>query len=175
MAIMRRLQKGTNPPSVGGGGRKSNNKFIDWKQRRYMALKFIGEACGVIRRSTCYHPETNDAETADSAADGFKKRARSPSSGGRVKERSDEGKYNHFTILPVCIENISASVFHHFTMWNYVHSLNHFTIFVTPFHHNEMKFFIVTPFNHCVSPFHHVNFCVFYAPLHHTCFIVAPY
>ena len=81
-----------------------------------MALKFIGEACGVIRRSTCYHPETNDAETADSAADGFKKRARSPSSEGSVKERSDEGKYNHFTILPFCIEDISASVFHHFTM-----------------------------------------------------------
>ena len=46
-------------------------------------------------------------KTLDVAADGFK---------GREKERSDKDEYNHFTILPFCKEDISASVFHLFTV-----------------------------------------------------------
>ena len=52
-----------------------------------------------IRQSIRHHPETTDADTADAAADGFKKRYWPPLSEGGVKERSDEGEYNHFAIL----------------------------------------------------------------------------
>ena len=53
-----------------------------------------------IRQSIWHLSETTDADTADAADDGFKKRYRSPLSEGGVKERSDEGEYNHFAILP---------------------------------------------------------------------------
>ena len=81
-----------------------------------MASKFIGVARGMIRQSTRHRPETTDAEMVDAAADGVKKLAWSPSLEGGRKERSDEGEYNHFSILPFCKEDISTSVFHHFTM-----------------------------------------------------------
>ena len=81
-----------------------------------MASKFIGVARGMIRQSTRHRPETTDAEMVDAAADGVKKRARFPSSEGGVKERSGEGEYNHFAILPFFREDISARVFHHFTI-----------------------------------------------------------
>ena len=55
-------------------------------------------------------------KTSDSEAGGIKKRDRYPSSEGGVKERDDEGGYNRFIILSLCEEDISASVFHHFTM-----------------------------------------------------------
>ena len=55
-------------------------------------------------------------ETSDEAADKFKKWDRFPLLDGGAKERADEGDYNHFTILPFCKDNISASVFHYFTV-----------------------------------------------------------
>ena len=79
-------------------------------------MTFIVAACGNIIISTWHRPETTDADTADAAADGVKKLAWSPSLEGGRKERSDEGEYNHFSILPFCKEDISTSVFHHFTM-----------------------------------------------------------
>ena len=39
-----------------------------------------------------------DAEVMDAVPDGVKKQASSPSSEGDVKERADEGEYNHVTI-----------------------------------------------------------------------------
>ena len=42
MLIMRRLQKGTNPSVVGGGGRKVKKKFINQKQQGDMASKVVG-------------------------------------------------------------------------------------------------------------------------------------
>ena len=44
-----------------------------------------------IRQSIRHRPETTDADTADAAADGFKKRSWSPFSEGGVKESSNEG------------------------------------------------------------------------------------
>ena len=50
MARMRRLQKGANHPSVGGGGRKVKNKCTDQKQRGDTASEGVGAAGGMIRR-----------------------------------------------------------------------------------------------------------------------------
>ena len=114
-------------------------------------------------------------EMADVAADGVKKRDRSPSSEGGVKERADEGEYNHFTFFPILLRvylRLCVSPFHHVKLC--VFSASFHCIF-TPFHHNQMKVFIVTPFHHCVSPFNHVKLCVFSAPLHHIHFTIAPY
>ena len=55
-------------------------------------------------------------ETADAEADEVKKQDRYPLLEGGTKERADEGAYNRFTILMFYEEDISASVFHHFTM-----------------------------------------------------------
>ena len=50
MERISRLQKGTNPPGVGGGGKKVKNKYIDQKQRGGTASKGVGAARGTIRR-----------------------------------------------------------------------------------------------------------------------------
>ena len=63
------VEKGGEPPGVGGGGRKVNNKCIDLKQREDMALNGLGAACGMSRRTPWYHPEMTYAETADAEAD----------------------------------------------------------------------------------------------------------
>ena len=55
---MRRFQKGTNPPGVGGGGRKVKKKCIDRKKRRGTASKGVGLARGTIRQSTRHRPGT---------------------------------------------------------------------------------------------------------------------
>ena len=56
MAIMRRLQKGKNPPSVGSGRRKVKKKSINQTQWGYTASKGVGAARGKIRISTRHCP-----------------------------------------------------------------------------------------------------------------------
>ena len=54
---MRRIQKGTSPPNVGGGVRKVKKKYIDQNQQGDTASKGVGAACGTIRTSTWHRPE----------------------------------------------------------------------------------------------------------------------
>ena len=116
MARMRRLKKGTTPPSVGGGGKKVKEKCIYKNQRRDKASKGVGVNCGTIILSTRHQPYMTDTETMDAAAYGVKNQDRPPLPEGDVKERSYKGEYNRFTISPFCEEDISATVFNHFTM-----------------------------------------------------------
>ena len=52
----------------------------------------------------------------DAESDGVKKWGWYPLSERSVNDTSDEGEYNHFTILPFYEDDISATVIHHFTM-----------------------------------------------------------
>ena len=116
MARMSWLLNWTNPPGVGGAGRKEKGKSIDHIQQRDAESKGVRAAHGKISQSERHQPETTDTEMKDAAADGFKKRDWYPSSKEITKERADECEYNSFIISPFCEEYISATLFHHFTM-----------------------------------------------------------
>ena len=55
---MRRLKKGTNPPGVGGGGRKVKKTYMNQNQRGDTASKGVGVAHETIRRSARNHTDT---------------------------------------------------------------------------------------------------------------------
>ena len=81
-------------------------------------MKGIGATCGAFIQSTHHFPDTTDKKTTAASADEVKKRHWSPFSEEAMKETADEVEYNfspfhHFTIFE---DNISATVFHHFTM-----------------------------------------------------------
>ena len=97
----RRLQKGTNPLSVGGGIRKANKKCIDQNQRGDTELKSVGADRGKIKPSTRHRQYTRRQTQQMMDSRGARKRA---------------PKKWSIAILPFCEEDISASVFHHFTM-----------------------------------------------------------
>ena len=93
---------------------------------------------------------------------------------------AEEDKYNGFTISPICEGDISATVFSNLIMWSWVYSMQHCTIFFSLFNHNEMKMvllchFTISSFNHYVSPFHHVNLCVFYPLFPHIRYTISPW
>ena len=127
------------------------------------------------QKPTWHRPETTNAKTIYVAADRVKKRDCPPLLEGGVKETADEGEYKIFTISSLCRNDISATVFYHFTILTCVYSLHHCTILVSTFNHTDMKMFFVTPFHHCVSPFHHVKLCALSASLYHIRFIIVPY
>ena len=58
MARMRRLQKGTNSPGVGGIERKVEKKRIDQNHLGDTASKGVGAVSGTIILSTWHRPET---------------------------------------------------------------------------------------------------------------------
>ena len=152
-----RVPKGTTPPGVGGVIRKGKDKFINWKQGGDTVSKGIGEACGIIIQSKRHHPYITDAEATDAAAVGFKKRSWYPSLEGGTKEGIEKCENNSFTIFLFFEGDISATLFQHFTMWNCVYSLHHFTIIVTPYNHNDTIFLLlhhltISPLCFTISP-----------------------
>ena len=80
-----RLQKGTTPPGVCGGGSKVKKKCINLKYREDKAPKGVGAACDTIRWSTWHLPETTDVDMVDAADYRVKNRYWSPLLEGGVK------------------------------------------------------------------------------------------
>ena len=133
MTIMRSLKKGTNPPGVGGGIMKVKDKCIDQRQWEDTSSKVTGLACGKIRQFTRNLPMITDAETMNEVADGIKKLARPQLFEGGVKEKADEGEYNHFTILRIGYLCYCVSLFHHVNLSLISASFIHICYTISPY------------------------------------------
>ena len=152
MARMRRLQKGTNPPSVGSGGSKVKKKWINPTQRGYTASKGFGAAWGKIRRSTrhCSQKRRRVHYLMESRSGIGPHRRREAQKRGLMKLSITVSPFFHFaeriyplvcfTILPYelvyIICTISLDLLHHITIMRWRSLLLHH--FITVFHHFTM-------------------------------------
>ena len=101
MTIMRRIQKGTSPPNVGGGVRNVKKKYIDQNQKGDTASKGIETDCGTMIRSKWHRTETRpQMQQLMESIRGIGTHCQRGGAG--AKEMADEGEYNHSIILKFC-------------------------------------------------------------------------
>ena len=126
------MQKGTNPPGVGGGGTNEKEdekeKYIGRKQGN-MASKGVAVAHGPFIRSSRNHSETTFSSTGDTSADEVKNQDSSPSLEGTKKPTAVEGEYNSFTITPFHLCIICTTSFHQTSISPFEHGC----VFYAPF------------------------------------------